>query len=254
MVEERIIYDQELIDEYGYDHVHKILKSLSESNKDDLLSGIVFPAFQSKIIEEFPEFSYENLGFQKFKEFLESCIEHPYYLENDRIKLKECHEPAQTESDISQERIAEFHTALKKSQLRTLPELRKKVGDWLITTFFDATGNAKESITYSQLQKKIIDKFDSEQFSKSMIRDVFKLLVVSKIIQFDQAESMTEMPLLRISPKKEYREQLVNEVVSRLSFNGILLNIKDSKDLSFFIFGSSDSEYVEVTKNCITNQ
>ena len=87
MTQWQVIFDQRLVDQAGYQPLQAVLEQLRSDDASPLRAGVNLSVVLARLVEAAPRFTPEMLGFDKFRTFVEACLEPPYALKEGRLCL-----------------------------------------------------------------------------------------------------------------------------------------------------------------------
>ncbi|MCB0196268.1 MAG: NYN domain-containing protein [Anaerolineae bacterium] len=253
MATHRVIYDQKLVNAAGRDILLELLTRLHNESKSSLESGIALSTLHSQMLQKHPDFSYENVGFPKFKEFVDACIDDPFVMERNTVLLtNNASEIVQEgkEAISASDREQELTAALNRQNIRPLPEIRSQITEWLFSNVFRDDEKPKDpGLTYGKLQDLVEDCFhEKRKMSKSKIRDVIKLLSMSGLLIVDRQEALP-LKISSISKlllEEKHPSQIAPLIIQRLQNAGVTISEKDFPAVAQVVFGSHKSDDITV--------
>lgn len=68
-------YDQAAIDRYGHDLITQSIATLASNERQPLVAGVSVSALRAQLVTIDPQFSQETVGFDKFSDLVDCCIE-----------------------------------------------------------------------------------------------------------------------------------------------------------------------------------
>lgn len=140
--------------------------------------------------------------------------------------------------------------ALRKADVRPLPEVRRAVGQRIRETYLPDSQEPGPALSYSQLAKKIETEFATTH-SKSKIRDVLRILSMSGAIELERGTSLAESRVIRYLPAPEARQCVLRLFLKRLAAVGVTVVPADDADLCNVAFGEVDPDLLRYTRAAI---
>lgn len=265
LASEWVVYDQGVIDRAGFEPFKAIVDELKQTERASLELGIALSAVHARLLQNQPTFAYEAVGFQRFSEFVDACVEHPLIRKNNELRLTEPPPLAHPEElpdagPLPREDVVppvsrdhQLLAALRKQQLRPLPELRREMGRWLREKIFVESGTPLNPLTYADPVSLLEDRFCHAGHSKSQVGDALRVLSMSGIIALDRSGgvSIRMSPVLSLLSQDTSRAKIVSFLAQRLQAAGEILSETDIPPLARVVFGAADEELQTVTRQGI---
>jgi len=243
LVNKHIVYDQGVIDKYGYDILYKTLASQEEEEPHVLKEGINLSSLSSRMIQQY-DFKSENLGYSNFKSFVEDCLTEKYELVGNIVKTKK----AFKDEIPKNSKLVNIQAALKKQGIKIDYALMLKAKNF-ISDKSDAWGKA---INYGDLQVYLCDRFVSDGYSKIQVKEAIKLLLYSGfIILIDSDEIPMKQRKCRFTSEIDLSGSFSFFIIDRIHQAGFSITEAEVGEVTQFIFGNKDSKKMKVMKESI---
>jgi hypothetical protein len=226
MATHRVVYSQQVIDAAGGEILLATLEELQREEPSPLADGVALPSVLARMRKLQPGFAYEDVGFYRFKEFIEACIEEPFVLRGDKVTCPApvsrtlMPPPLPLERTVPEagtglpdaplaadgvpaappagdgvlqvpppmDREREFNSLLSRLSLRPMPALRRQVTSYLWDKVFDESGAPREpELVIGKLQDLVEDQFFPQGVGKNKLREVLKLYWITGILEIDRS-------------------------------------------------------------------
>ncbi len=87
MATHHIAYDQGLIDAAGNTLLQEVLADIRGESEDSFERGVALSVLNARLHSKSSSFRFGNLGFVNFKDFVESCLDYPYVVQNNAVHI-----------------------------------------------------------------------------------------------------------------------------------------------------------------------
>ena len=270
MATQRVIFDQRVVDQAGYDIFTEVIRELQNDAAKPLVAGVPLTTLLARMHQRDADFSYEDLGFRKFREFVEASVEAPLELLANAVRLKTtkpsapnvppplaAKPAAAVQNGVANapapegEREREISSCLSRLSLRPLPTLRKKVTAWLYTDVFDESGKPRtDGLTHAALEAQIEARFHPQEAGKNQLREVTKLYGLAGVLVLERAEQqpLRDARVVRFEQPDMLRSELAALFIQRLQSKGLAIGAGDIERLAAILFENTEPPYLEAVR------
>lgn len=228
-----VTYDQKLIDRFGYTPLQDVL---SEADEGLLEQGLSISILQHRLMETEPRFSYQALGYDKLRGFIEDCLDDGQVYRDGKVmvrpRLRDAPAPNPAPSPAPPVDIP-IAQALRRAAFHPRLSARPQVAQMIREHGFrDGVPVVK---TLGELNELIVER--CPDLSRSAIRDALRVFRSSGVLEGEAGESLADMKVLRFCPQPRSRELIAAEAIRRLQRDGT--DVDDRlPELSVALFGS----------------
>ncbi len=249
LVNEHIVYNQDVIDKFGYNILKKVLLKVEKEEPEAFDEGLNLSAIYTQILDQESSFNHENIGFTKFKDFVETCLQDKYKIESNLIKINKNYK-SDTEIHIKEDnKITKIISELRKQKLRINFPLIFEIHEYISKESFF---KSEKEILHGEMKEKIINEFYSEDYSKSQIQDALKILSLIKFIAINNHENVPfNQKNVKIYFDIDINQSIANEMITRIVDSGFNITSNDIEKITELIFLKDSDQFKKNVKNAL---
>ena len=249
LVNKHIIYNQEIIDQYGYDLLKLVLNEMEEEEAATMIEGSNLQSINTRMSAKFDGFNFINLGYTRFKEFVEDCLPDEYELVTNMNIVRRKQDGVSSMPIVEHKKTMQAQTSLKKQGIKVDYRLISQIRQYTLE-HIESWG---DPVTYGEVTEKQLTYFHEKNHSKTQIRDAIRILNLTGFLSVMGDE---ELPLKQkkcvVFSELDLDGSLAYLIVDRIFQAGITVTDNDISEVSKFIFGDSLSGHQDVVREAVS--
>lgn len=276
-----VTYDQKTIDRYGYNQVTSLVEKLRADKDRPLDAGVSVEAFRSMLRDVDPDFAPDAVGFEKYYDLLDDCLENG--VQRVGAMIKSTREPprivrtppppaparrstaevspssvegfaglavvAASRESVASSREEVLFASLRSVGVRPVPELRRNISRFLADNLplMMASG---EPLLYRELRKVLEERFHdpNKDVSKSKINDAVRVLTLSGALRLAESDGgLATSVVVEFLPQDQTRNRILRCLVRRLADSGITVHENDASAFCRVVFNDETPDLIDAT-------